>query len=87
MTKQIVILGTGGTIAGQPENPADSVNYTAALVDISQLLDTAKGKQQDGATRTQDDNLFGHSVRRISYCFIHIYVEKITIRRIFSLLN
>ena len=46
--QQIVILGTGGTIAGQAENPKDSVNYTAALVDISELLDTAKGKQQDG---------------------------------------
>ena len=50
--QQIVILGTGGTIAGQAENPKDTVNYTAALVDISELLDTAKGKQQDGAQQT-----------------------------------
>ena len=46
--QQIVILGTGGTIAGQAHNPDDSVNYTAALVDINQLLDTAKSKLQNG---------------------------------------
>ena len=46
--QQIIILGTGGTIAGQAENPKDSVNYTAALVDISELLDTAKVKHRNG---------------------------------------
>ena len=46
--QQIVILGTGGTIAGQAENPKDSVNYTAALVDISELLDTAKVNHRNG---------------------------------------
>lgn len=45
--QQIIILGTGGTIAGQADNPDDSVNYTAALLDISQLLDTAKVNYQN----------------------------------------
>lgn len=53
--RQIVILGTGGTIAGQAENPKDSVNYTAALVDISELLDTAKVKHRNGVGPTLND--------------------------------
>ncbi|HMS27386.1 MAG TPA: asparaginase [Burkholderiaceae bacterium] len=47
--QQIIILGTGGTIAGQAEIPEDSVNYTAAVVDISQLVDSAKLTHQYGA--------------------------------------
>lgn len=39
MTQQkIVILGTGGTIAGQAVNASDNIGYTAAQVGIGQLL-------------------------------------------------
>lgn len=36
--KQIVILGTGGTIAGKASSSIDNVGYTAALVGVAQLL-------------------------------------------------
>ncbi|MFZ2388617.1 MAG: asparaginase domain-containing protein, partial [Polaromonas sp.] len=39
MTQQkIVLLGTGGTIAGKATSPSDNIGYTAAQVEISQLL-------------------------------------------------
>lgn len=39
MTQQkIVILGTGGTIAGQAASASDNIGYTAAQVEIGQLL-------------------------------------------------
>ncbi len=39
MTSQkIVILGTGGTIAGRADNATDNIGYTAAQVGIAQLL-------------------------------------------------
>ena len=34
----IVVLGTGGTIAGTAEQPGDNVGYTAAQVGVAQLL-------------------------------------------------
>ena len=37
-TKQIVILGTGGTIAGKAASRTDNVGYTAAQVGVAQLL-------------------------------------------------
>lgn len=37
-TKQIVILGTGGTIAGKAASSTDNVGYTAAQVGVGQLL-------------------------------------------------
>ena len=36
--QKIVILGTGGTIAGQAASPADNIGYTAAQLGIAQLL-------------------------------------------------
>ena len=37
--KIVVILGTGGTIAGTAADPGDSVGYTAAQRTVTQLLD------------------------------------------------
>ena len=37
-SRKIAILGTGGTIAGQAANSADNIGYTAAQLDIEQLL-------------------------------------------------
>ncbi|MGE0332500.1 MAG: asparaginase [Ramlibacter sp.] len=36
--KKIVVLGTGGTIAGTAASPGDNVGYTAAQVGVAQLL-------------------------------------------------
>lgn len=36
--KQLIILGTGGTIAGRAANSNDNVGYTAAQVGVAQLL-------------------------------------------------
>ncbi len=38
MTKKIVFLGTGGTIAGTASNASDNVGYTAAQLSVAQLL-------------------------------------------------
>ncbi len=48
--QQIFILGTGGTIAGQAMDASNSVNYTAALIDIKQLLAAAATTQSNDAT-------------------------------------
>ena len=34
----VVILGTGGTIAGSAASPADNVGYTAAQIGVAQLV-------------------------------------------------
>lgn len=36
--KKIVILGTGGTIAGRAADPSDNIGYTAAQVSVNQLV-------------------------------------------------
>lgn len=36
--KKVVVLGTGGTIAGTAQSAADNVGYTAAQVGVAQLL-------------------------------------------------
>ena len=36
--KQLVILGTGGTIAGRAANASDNLGYTAAQIGIAQLM-------------------------------------------------
>jgi len=41
--KKIVVLGTGGTIAGTASNAADNIGYTAAQVGVAQLLDAVPG--------------------------------------------
>jgi L-asparaginase/Glu-tRNA(Gln) amidotransferase subunit D len=40
---RVVVLGTGGTIAGTSADAADSVGYTAAQLGIAQLLATVPG--------------------------------------------
>jgi L-asparaginase len=40
---KVVVLGTGGTIAGTAHNAADNIGYTAAQVGVAQLLDAVPG--------------------------------------------
>lgn len=37
-TPQVVVLGTGGTIAGRAADPTDRLGYTAGVVPVSELL-------------------------------------------------
>jgi L-asparaginase len=37
-TRKIVVLGTGGTLAGQAKDAGDNVGYTAAQIGVAQLL-------------------------------------------------
>ena len=46
--EKVVILGTGGTIAGQAENAGDNLGYVAAQVGISQLLSAIPGIADGG---------------------------------------
>lgn len=39
MTKKIVVLGTGGTIAGRASSAGDNLGYTAAQVGVAELLE------------------------------------------------
>ena len=43
ISQKVVVLGTGGTIAGTAVNSADNLGYTAAQVGVSQLLDALPG--------------------------------------------
>ena len=43
MLKKIVVLGTGGTIAGQSRHAGDNVGYTAGQVAVSDLLQAVPG--------------------------------------------
>jgi L-asparaginase len=49
--QKIVILGTGGTIAGTSGNPSSNIDYTAAQVGVSQLVNTLEGL--GGAVETE----------------------------------
>ncbi len=42
----MVVLGTGGTIAGTANDAADNIGYTAAQVGVQQLLDAVPGLAQ-----------------------------------------
>lgn len=44
--KKIVVLGTGGTIAGKAAQAGDNIGYTAAQVGVAQLLEAVPGLQQ-----------------------------------------
>ena len=44
-SKKIVILGTGGTIAGRAASASDNVGYTAAQVGVAELLSAVPGLQ------------------------------------------
>ncbi len=46
--RKLVILGTGGTIAGKADNAADNIGYTAAQVGIGQLLEAIPGLAASG---------------------------------------
>lgn len=41
--EKVVVLGTGGTIAGTATQGSDNIGYTAAQVGVAQLLDTVPG--------------------------------------------
>ena len=41
--QKIVVLGTGGTIAGLSKNTESNINYTSAQVGVSQLVDAVAG--------------------------------------------
>ena len=43
MTKKVVVLGTGGTIAGTASSATDNIGYTAAQVGVEQLLAAIPG--------------------------------------------
>jgi L-asparaginase len=49
----IVILGTGGTIAGRAATASDNIGYTAAQVGIEQLLAAIPGIADDGCVLTE----------------------------------
>ncbi len=44
-TQKIVVLGTGGTIAGKAASQGDNIGYTAAQVGVEQLLHAVPGLQ------------------------------------------
>jgi L-asparaginase len=48
--KKIMILGTGGTIAGLANHAASHIDYTAAQVGVSQLVDAIAGLNDQVAT-------------------------------------
>lgn len=43
ISKKVVVLGTGGTIAGTASSARDNIGYTAAQVDVDQLLSEIPG--------------------------------------------
>ncbi len=45
MTEQIIVLGTGGTIAGTANSVSDHTGYTAAQIGIASLLESVSGLQ------------------------------------------
>ncbi len=44
--KKVVVLGTGGTIAGTATSSADHTGYTAAQISVAQLLQVVPGLEQ-----------------------------------------
>jgi L-asparaginase len=44
--KKIVVLGTGGTIAGKAQDGADNIGYKAGEVGVDQLLAAIPGLQR-----------------------------------------
>ncbi len=46
---KIVILGTGGTIAGRAGNPADNIGYTAATLGVEELVRRVPSLADDSA--------------------------------------
>jgi L-asparaginase len=46
MIEKVIVLGTGGTIAGTAASSSDNIGYTAAQVGVAQLLQAVPGLQQ-----------------------------------------
>ncbi len=46
INQKIVVLGTGGTIAGTAASSADHTGYTAAQIGVAQLLDSISGLKE-----------------------------------------
>jgi L-asparaginase len=44
--QKVIVLGTGGTIAGTAASSADHTGYTAAQIGIAQLLETVEGLRE-----------------------------------------
>ncbi|EJL80596.1 L-asparaginase/GlutRNAGln amidotransferase subunit D [Polaromonas sp. CF318] len=51
--QNIVILGTGGTIAGRAASASDNIGYTAAQVGVEELLAAIPGLAQAGSVLTE----------------------------------
>ncbi len=51
--QQIVILGTGGTIAGRAKNVSDNIGYTAAQLGVEELLAAVPALAEGGAVVTE----------------------------------
>ena len=52
ISKKLVVLGTGGTIAGTAQRAADNLGYTAAQLGVGELLDAVPGLTHLLAGRT-----------------------------------
>ena len=52
-TKKIVILGTGGTIAGRAASASDNIGYNAAEIGIDQLVAAIPALAETGAVTTE----------------------------------
>ena len=52
-SEKIVILGTGGTIAGTASRASNNIGYTAAQLGISQLVDAVTGLEQKNYMHTE----------------------------------
>ncbi len=48
LSRRLVVLGTGGTIAGSAGDPADHVGYTAAQLGVTELLADIPGFDRSG---------------------------------------
>ena len=55
MPEKIVVLGTGGTMAGTARCAADNVGYTAAQVGVAQLLDAVPDIDDVGRGAARSD--------------------------------
>jgi L-asparaginase len=65
-TKSIVILGTGGTIAGKSASASDNVGYVASQVGIAQLLAAIPSLcADDGTAKYGDFELLSEQVAQI----------------------
>jgi L-asparaginase len=65
-SKQIIVLGTGGTIAGKSATPADNVGYLASQLGVAQLLEAIPSLAgSDGQAHYGDFELVCEQVAQI----------------------